>query len=52
MEELKTNQNMWKHIFSYTIRMIRLFKPHVGLNDYVDKGMLLLRSCLDLLSTP
>ena len=30
----------------------RLFKPHFGLNNYADKGTILLRSCPDLLLTP
>ena len=34
------------------IRMVRLFKPHFGLNKYADKGTILLRSCPDLLLTP
>ena len=32
--------------------MIRLLKPHFGLNNYADKGTILLRSCPDLLLTP
>ena len=30
------------------LRMIRLFKPHSGLNNYADEGTILLRSCPDL----
>ena len=32
--------------------MIQLFKPDFGLNNYADKGTVLLRSCPDLLLTP
>ena len=34
------------------LRMIRLVKPHFGLNNDADDGTNLLRSCPDLLLTP